>query len=312
MQTNSSFAVAPTTTAAIYPWDLKPTPILSTGFTATPSRNPWTNLQPGLNPPPSVPSGFQWIPIATSAHTVHVESVLSSRHTPVTNHSTSTVTSHRYSNVSRTFSSAMASETSCGDVSAQFAVDFDDLPFFSTGPDDVDIPPIFNPYRKLYWEGHFGYVPPPTDPFPPHSPPQLAIYRARETDLSESSDAGLELHGEVGAGPRAEYNAYWIDAYSAWLGCANGGPHSCVITINGYKNGGEMATVTQSLIKSPCPGLKNCSLTLTNFDSGFRGLSGLQILAAVDGTNVDYYMDDLLLGWSNNSCAAQSLRSSSE
>ena len=364
LHTGSTSSAASKTTVAIYPWDLNPTPSVSakistssivnpwtnlqpglnpppsvpSGFQWIPTAfsakiltssivNPWTNLQPGLNPPPSVPSGFQWIPTATSpfssaaqtpathpaVQTEHSRSVTSSEHTVVTTPPYRTRPSQNYTDISSTGSPAAPIETSsCGDTSAMFTVNFDDLPFFSTVSDDADVPPIFNPYRKLYWEGHFGYIPPPTDPFPPHSPPQLAVYRASNVDVDGSSDAGLELTGEVGAGPRADNNAYWIDAYSAWLGCANSGPDDCNITINGYANAGSVAAVTQTITQPPCLGLKDCSLALVAFNAGFRGLDGLQIVASVDSKAVDYYMDDLQLGWSNNSCAAQQLRSSSE
>jgi len=327
LHTGSTSSAASKTTVAIYPWDLNPTPSVSAKISTSSIVNPWTNLQPGLNPPPSVPSGFQWIPTATSpfssaaqtpathpaVQTEHSRSVTSSEHTVVTTPPYRTRPSQNYTDISSTGSPAAPIETSsCGDTSAMFTVNFDDLPFFSTVSDDADVPPIFNPYRKLYWEGHFGYVPPPTDPFPPHSPPQLAVYRASNVDVDGSSDAGLELTGEVGAGPRADNNAYWIDAYSAWLGCANSGPDDCNITINGYANAGSVAAVTQTITQPPCLGLKDCSLALVAFNAGFRGLDGLQIVASVDSKAVDYYMDDLQLGWSNNSCAAQQLRSSSE
>ena len=190
---------------------------------------------------------------------------------------------------------------------------FDDLPHFSTGPNDVDIPPIFNPYRKLYWEQHFGYVPPPTDPFPPISPPQLAIYRVdNNTDVDASPDAGDESIGEFGAGPRSAESAFWIDAYSAYLGCSNAGPEDCTITINGYDAVSSTRVVYQTITQSPCPGLKNCTLVLVKFAVGFRNLSGIQILAAVNDRPVTWYMDDLQLGWSNNTCAAATERASAE
>ena len=58
-----------------------------------------------------------------------------------------------------TESDTLPTAAPCGKGSSKFTIDFDDLPSFSTGSDDTDIPPIFNPYRKLYWEGQFGYVP---------------------------------------------------------------------------------------------------------------------------------------------------------
>ena len=173
-------------------------------------------------------------------------------------------------------------------------------------------PPIFNPYRKLYWEEHFGYIAPPTDPFPPHSPPQLAVYQEAGLNINSSPDAGLELVGEIGAGPRAADSAYWIDAYSAWLGCENIGPGDCNIEVKGYAYGSNESIFSQSFTQPPCPGLKNCSLALVEFGGGFTGLSGLQIIATVADEPVTWYMDDLYLGWSNNTCAAQLERSSSE
>ena len=198
-------------------------------------------------------------------------------------------------------------------VSPRFVVDFDDLPRFSTGsdPSDTDAPPIFNPYRKLYWEERFAYVP-PTGPFPPHSSPQLAIYQEAGLTITPSPDAGSELIGEIGAGPRAADSAYWIDAYSAWLGCANSGPDYCHIEARGYAYGRNESIISQPFSQPPCPGLKNCSLALVEFGSGFSGLSGLQIIATVADKPVTWYMDDLSLGWSNNTCAAQLERSSSE
>ena len=201
----------------------------------------------------------------------------------------------------------------CGDNTADFTVGFDDLPHFSTGSGDTDVPPIFNPYRKLFFDGSFGYVPPPTDPFPPHSPPQLAIHRVDAgTSVAGSPESGLERDGEIGAGPRASDSAYLIDAYSVWFGCSNSGPSNCTITVNGYTNETAVPSVTQTVTQSPCPGLKNCSLALVEFHEDFQSLTGLQILAAVAGKPVTYYMDDLALAWSNNTCAAHSERASAE
>lgn len=188
---------------------------------------------------------------------------------------------------------------------------FDDLPHFSTTGDEVHIPPIFNPYRKLYFEDHYGYVPPPSDPFPPVSPPQLAVYRANQgLNVDGSPDAGLESVGEFGAGPRASDSAYWIDAFSLWLGCENAGPSDCIITINGYDSAHSTRAVSKTVIQPPCPGLLNCKLALVELTDDFRNLAGIQILAAVDRKLTAYYIDDVSLGWSNNTCAAQDKRSS--
>ena len=166
-----------------------------------------------------------------------------------------------------------------------------------------------NPYYKLFFEAGFGYAPPPRVPFLPISSPQLAIYRTyNKTDLSP--DAGLLLPGEFGAGPRAPESAYWIDAFSAHLGCNNTELASCMLTVNGYNTTSLVPQVSQVVYTPPCPGLVNCHMDFFKFSDEFRNLSGLQILATVEGKPVNWFMDDVALGWSNNTCAAQKERAS--
>lgn len=152
-------------------------------------------------------------------------------------------------------------------------------------------------------------MPPPTDPFPPISGEQLAVYRVdANTNVDQSPDAGLELIGEFGSGPRATESAYWIDAYSVYMGCSNAGPDDCVITVNGYDTASSTRVASQTVNQPPCPGLINCKLAKVSFNEDFRNLSGIQILAAVNRHPVTWYMDELELGWSNNSCEATTER----
>ncbi|KAL8893228.1 MAG: hypothetical protein Q9192_005472 [Flavoplaca navasiana] len=216
-----------------------------------------------------------------------------------------------FANASQTSPGISTLESTCGADTGRFTIDFDDLPQFSPDASSTDVPPIFNPYRKLYFNGGFGYVPPPDDPFAPISPPQLAVYNYySDPSSSQSVNAGLQLRGELGAGRRVLDNAYWIDAYSAWVGCANGGPTDCRIELIGL-DAFDTAIATQRLLQPSCPGLVNCTLAQITFSEDFRNLAGLQILAYVDETPVTFYMDDLSLGWSNNTCEAQIERSSS-
>ncbi|KAL8918877.1 MAG: hypothetical protein Q9172_005235 [Xanthocarpia lactea] len=217
----------------------------------------------------------------------------------------------RFPNATQTNPATTTPESTCGADTGRFTIDFDDLPQFSADGNNTDIPPIFNPYRKLYFNGGYGYVPPPDDPFAPISPPQLAVYNYHtDSSTSQSIDAGLELHGELGAGPRFHESAYWIDAYSAWIGCANSGPSDCQVDIIGY-DAFNTPIAYQTLLQPPCPGLVNCKLAQITFSNEFQELAGLQILAYVNKIPVTFYMDDLSLGWSNNTCAAQFERSSS-
>ncbi|KAL8639227.1 MAG: hypothetical protein Q9228_003718 [Teloschistes exilis] len=218
-----------------------------------------------------------------------------------------------FSNVTQTTPEASAPTTSCGGDTGHFTIDFDDLPHFSVaGSNNTDIPPIFNPYRKLFFNAGYGYVPPPSDPYAPISPPQLAVWNVyNDSIIQHSVDAGLELRGEIGAGPRFQESAYWIDAYSVWIGCANSGPTECRLDFIGFDQF-DAEIATQTLLQPPCPGLVNCKLVEVEFSSQFRDLAGLQILAYVNKTPIAFYMDDLSLGWSNNTCAAQLQRSSAQ
>jgi len=200
-QISSNPAAPPTTTVGIYPWKLGPA---SSVLTIAAS----ISLQPGIVPMPSI-STSDIASVLSAVFTAQPVSLTTSTKVFSTKSSSTTTTSN---------TAASSANSSCSNDPAQFTVDFDDLPSFSTGPGDTDIPPIFNPYRKLYWEGHYGYVPPPTDPFPPHSPPQLAVYRGHGLSLNSSIGAGRKLTGGLGSGPRAVYSAYWFDALSAWLG----------------------------------------------------------------------------------------------
>lgn len=148
------------------------------------------------------------------------------------------------------------------------------------------------------------------------------MYRVAGINVTGSPDAGLLQFGEIGSGPNHLDSSYFFDANSVWFGCANSGPGNCTVTINGFVLGADAPVVSIVVTQPPCPGLKNCSLRLIEFDTeiavspkaghGFHGLNGLQFIAAVGDQEVDYYMDDLMLAWSNNTCAAQQERSSSE
>ena len=194
---------------------------------------------------------------------------------------------------------------------------FDDLPYFSTStdPDPNTIPPIFNPYRSLYWYNQFGYVPPPSDPYAPHSPPQLAVYRASLSPSSsapDTPDSSAELPGELGAGPFAPSPAHHFDAHSAYIGCGSGGHVGCRLTIRGYifgSAGQQIESVRQTVSVLPCPRAQECPLAHIRFTPGlFTGLVGLRIRATVRGQEVDWWMDDLVLSWSDGGCGAQAAR----
>ncbi|KAL8845860.1 MAG: hypothetical protein Q9221_009003 [Calogaya cf. arnoldii] len=287
-----------------YPWIPSPeivTPqtsssLIEPGYTWDPSPASATSQ---TSSPPIAP-GYTWNPGPESATSQTSSSAVSIVESIAP-----------FANATQTSPATTTPESTCGADTGRFTIDFDDLPQFSADAGNTDIPPIFNPYRKLYFNGGFGYVPPPDDPFAPISPPQLAVYNyPTDSSTSLSPNAGLELRGELGAGPRLHESVYWIDAYTAWIGCANGGSTECRINLIGY-DALNSTIATQTILQPPCPGLVDCKFAQITFSDQFRELAGLQILADVDEVPVTFYMDDLSLGWSNNTCAAQLERSSS-
>lgn len=60
---------------------------------------------------------------------------------------------------------------------------------------------------------------------------------------------------------------------------------------------------------APCEALADCQLQPVEFPDGWDNLSGLQIRAFVDGGERMFFMDDLDMGWSNNTCEAGLARS---
>ena len=167
---------------------------------------------------------------------------------------------------------------------------------------------------KLFWDNHFGYVPPPSDPYPPRSPPQLAVYRASGTPADGSSDAGLVAGGRIGAGPRADDSSFWITPLYGYFGCANGSQPPCLLTIRPeFGDPSKDSNISQQFVIPPCGvGFFDCELIYMQFDHRFVGLKSISITASVDERAVDYYMDDLRLDWYNKSASAQLVRASSE
>lgn len=114
--------------------------------------------------------------------------------------------------------------------------------------------------------------------------------------------------GDITDGPYDGLRAFWFDAHGAWLGCNNAGPDPCVFNVTGStwdpKRGDDVETYNTRIELPPCPNFKDCKLQHVDFPDNFRGLSGIQIEAFVKNKPVMFFMDDLALGWYDNSCEA--------
>ena len=184
--------------------------------------------------------------------------------------------------------------------------------------DITQAPPIESPYYHLTFSDGYVYAPQPREPFVPESSPHLAVFLANGAGRQVRTPFGhYSKPGEISDGPRESISAFWFDARSVFLGCDNAGPELCTIVISAYRwdatSKDEVIAYKQNATLNPCPSLKKCRLQEVDFPNDqYRDLTGLQIQAFVGNEEKMFFMDDLALRWSNNSCAAGLLRQSSQ
>lgn len=207
----------------------------------------------------------------------------------------------------------------CGEH-GDFMVDFDDLPNFFPTENDTAItqaPPVLNPYHHLTFDDGYVYAPAPAESYPPVSSPHLAVFLGNASGVTTRRRSENEPKpGEIGDGPRDSISAFWFDAYSAWFGCDNPGPDTCTLVFKALSWSAatkkEELTFQQNSTIPPCRHrFEGCHLQKVDFPTSFRGLTGIQIQAFVRDEEKMFFMDDLALKWSNNTCAAGLLRQSS-
>ncbi|KAL9083061.1 MAG: hypothetical protein Q9165_008685 [Trypethelium subeluteriae] len=256
--------------------------------------------------------------VNTNANTSCSETSTSPVSVNVTNSLSSSGPTTPASSPSTASQTSSTPSTSCG-PSGNFVVNFDDLPAGpvptdntnTTDPlDSEDEPAIFSPFHDLFFSNGFYYVPPPSDPYRPSSPPQLAVFLPNKTGQPlDHPDIGTLYTGELGAGPDSASSAFAFNAYSARLGCDWRGPSDCTMHIYGYRYDVAMGNQTQvahQMAELPaCVSGSGCELTLTTFTAEFVNVTGVRFEAVGgSGEALKWFMDDLALGWANNTCAA--------
>lgn len=102
-------------------------------------------------------------------------------------------------------------------------------------------------------------------------------------------------------------SCFGFNFYGASFGCDSQGP-DCDFTFTGHKYDAATQSIEsvayQQLAISACPTYKslNCVLTPMTLDSTFKNLDSVTINATVQGVPKMWWMDDLRLGWSDNTC----------
>jgi hypothetical protein len=176
---------------------------------------------------------------------------------------------------------------------------------------DIQPEPVFNPYHQFDFSDGFTVVPPPTDPYLPSSPPLLLEFipdfNVNGTNpLAGPNTAEQGYSGQISDGDHGLTGCFIFNMYGASFGCDSKG-RDCDFTFTGLRldmASGEAYPVTlQNYSISACPALSDCSLRPISLDDTFVDLNAVQIKVTVAGSPEMWWMDDLHLGWFNNSCS---------
>lgn len=190
---------------------------------------------------------------------------------------------------------------------------FDDIPPLVIGNDSmgpVGPAPVFNPYHQFDFSDGFTVVPPPIDAYLPSSGPLLLEFIpsfVRGLKGSGPNTAEVGFAGQISDGDHAITGCFVFNMYGASFGCNSTGP-PCDFTFTGLHYDIKTDVVTpvtsQTVSISSCPALSQCHLAPIVLDDTFVGLNAVQIKAAAAGAPLGWWMDDLKLGWFDNSCSA--------
>jgi hypothetical protein len=132
-------------------------------------------------------------------------------------------------------------------------------------------------------------------------------------DGSGSNTAREGFAGQISDGDHGLTGCFTFNIYGATFGCNSTGL-PCDFTFTGLHyevaTGAVTSITSQSVTIPACPGLLNCRLEPVVLDHTFVDLSAVQIKAAAGGVPLGWWMDDLQLGWFNNSCSTGLCRES--
>ncbi|QSZ33470.1 hypothetical protein DSL72_005038 [Monilinia vaccinii-corymbosi] len=211
---------------------------------------------------------------------------------------------------------ASATPSSCGER-GDFVLTFDDVPSLpvsnASHTSDVQPEPFFNPYHQFRFSDGFTVAPPPKRmPFLPSSSPFLLEFTPNFNASTSNRHTGPNVAdhgfaGQIGSADEGSTGCFNFNLYGASLGCDSQGP-PCDFTFTGYSYDAasrETSQLSQQRIRVPaCPELSHaqCTLMPIDLDPGFRDLSFFLVNVTVAGTARVWWMDDLRLGWADDTC----------
>lgn len=218
-------------------------------------------------------------------------------------------------------SSAQPSSTACGEQ-GDFTMTFDDLPAWhprlhkrqsnnqtsnATSPDITTYPPVnlVGPYHHMLFSNGYVLAPKPAEPFQPVSPPYVAAFvdpvKAKAPTNTPNTIEPGEFAEDNGGNP-----SFWFDPVSAAVGCDS--PSSdCTLEATAWAWNSSIQDESplhqHNYTLPPCQG-EDCKLKQIDFPDNFANLTGVQFRAIADSKPRMFFVDNLNMRWSNNSCAA--------
>ena len=213
--------------------------------------------------------------------------------------------------------SSTISAASCvprGPGYGNFTLNFDDIPPLVPDTDNgsVHAAPLFNPYHQFRFSDGFTVNPPPKDAFNPSSPPLLLEFTPfYSLPHAGPPDAQPHFTGQISSGDRASTGCFNFNFYGGSFGCNSTGP-DCNFSFSGYRydtiEQRERVISTQPVSLPACPAQIDCTLVPIFLDNSFKNLTHVRINATVEGEPKSWWVDDLNLGWFDNSCRAGKCR----
>ncbi|PMD66927.1 uncharacterized protein K444DRAFT_623175 [Hyaloscypha bicolor E] len=264
----------------------------------------------------AVQSASNSFPSSYSASQVFNSTTVKPSYTTVPVPASTTTPSSTSLNQTSTSASSAASATSsnCGEY-GDFTLTFDDIPPLSVSnpnPDDVQPEPVFNPYHQFDFSDGFVVVPPPRSPYLPSSKPLFTEFIPNfningTNPMAGPTTAEYGYSGDIGNGDHGLTGCFSFNMYGASFGCDSRGP-DCVFHFTGYRYNrstrNTTAVTSQSISVPACPALASCTLTPITLDNSFSNLDSIRINVTVGSAPKIWWMDDLRLGWFDNSCKA--------
>jgi hypothetical protein len=177
-------------------------------------------------------------------------------------------------------------------------------------PNDVSHEPVFNPYHQFDFSDGFVVVPPPTSPYLPSSKPLftefIPDFNVNGTNpMAGPNTAEYGYSGDIGNGDHGLTGCFSFNMYGASFGCDSRG-RACDFHFTGFRldkaTGNTTAVTSQGISIPACPALANCTLTPITLNNSFKDLDSVRINVTVANEPKIWWMDDLRLGWFDNSC----------